>query len=72
MATGPLPLPYGSALGPTVESGLCPPAAAAAAAGLSVERTYAFLRHCFGDQHYHVASCDEDSCDPEFDLWDYF
>ena len=42
------------------------------AEAIGVERTYAFLRHCFAQQTYYVTKCDESGCDPEYWMWEYF
>ena len=36
---------------------------------VGAERSYAFLRHCFGGQGYLVTRCDTQRCDPESALW---
>ena len=43
-----------------------------AADAVGPERVYAFLRHCFGNQSYHVTRCDAEQCDPEAAIWTYF
>ena len=36
---------------------------------VGAERSYAFLRYCFGGQGYLVTRCDTQRCDPESALW---